>query len=120
MHHALLVAGQVVGEIRLAGAGGLEQSLSETRHIAVSEDAPGARDEPLFLAVALAVLVRQEPYESLRGGEPYRLHHTSFEVPNGSRGSVARVSQVPRTQPCAGSSQISQARSGPGPAMTLR
>ncbi len=40
--------------------------------------------------------------------------------PNGRRGSVSWCFQEPRTQECAGSSQIRQARSGPGPAMTLR
>ena len=38
----------------------------------------------------------------------------------GRRGSTCWSAQVPRTHACAGSSQISQARSGPGPAMTLR
>lgn len=38
----------------------------------------------------------------------------------GRRGSTCWASQVWRTQACEGSSQIRQARSSPGPAMTLR
>ena len=38
----------------------------------------------------------------------------------GRRGSTAWSSQVPRSQACSGSSTIFQARSAPGPAITLR
>ena len=41
-------------------------------------------------------------------------------APNGSRGSRSWPSQVWRTQPWCGSSLMSQSRTRPGPAMTLR
>jgi hypothetical protein len=76
VHHALLVAGEVVG--RFAGGGDLQQRLSDAGHVAVAEDAEAARDQPLLDAVALAVLVRQEPHEGLRHRQPYCLHSTDL------------------------------------------
>ena len=69
--------------------------------------------------VALRVLRGQEAHQRLADGEVNGLRHRDPFV-SGRRGSTGWPSQVPRTQPCAGSSQMHQARSGPGPAMTLR
>ena len=45
---------------------------------------------------------------------------SAYFAPNGSRGSRFWLSQVCRTQPWCGSSLMSQSRTRPGPAMTLR
>ncbi len=74
VHHALLVAGQVVRQVRLTRGGGLQQRLPDPRHVAVAEDPEGPRDQPPFHAVALAVLVRQEPHHRLRDGQSHRCH----------------------------------------------
>ena len=120
MHHRLLVAGQVVLQVRLAGLLGLEQGLAQAGHVAVAEDAPAALDEPLPHPVPLGVLGGQEADQGLGHGEAHG--HTSFSVAEvrGSRGSIAWSAQVPRIQAWAGSSQNRQERSGSGPAITLR
>ena len=124
MHHALLVAGlevpQAVGVV-----GGLEQRLADAGDVAVAEDAEAAGEQRLLDAVALAALPGEEPHHCLPDREPYRpaVRHEPFLPPaevSGSRGSTGWSSQVPRTQACAGSSQIAQTRSSPGPAITLR
>ena len=74
VHHALLVAGQVVGQVRLTRGGRLQQRLPDARHVAVAEDPEGSRDQPSFHTVALAVLVRQEPHHRLRDGQSHRCH----------------------------------------------
>src|ERR1039457_1535078 len=123
VHHRLLVAGQVIPQVRLAGFVGLEQRLADARHVAVPEDAEAARDEPLLHAVARAVLAAKEPHQSLGDGKADGAHVHPFlpvaEV-RGSRGSMSWSGQVPRIQAWAGSSQKRQARSPAGPAMTLR
>jgi hypothetical protein len=116
VHHALLVAGEVVGHVTRFGH--LEQGLPDARDVAVAEDAEHAGDQALFDAVALAVLVGQERHQRLGHGQPG--HGFSSVVVSGRRGSISWPSQVPRIQACAGSSQIRQARSSSGPPMTLR
>ena len=74
VHHRLLVAGQVVGQVGLAGFVRLEQGLADPRHVAVPEDAEAARDEPLPHAVALAVLAGQEADQGLGDGEADGAH----------------------------------------------
>ena len=72
VHHALLVAGQVVGQIRAPGQLGLEQGLADAGDVAVTEDAEASGDRRLLDAVPLAVLLGQEPDHRLGDGEPYR------------------------------------------------
>ena len=55
-----------------------------------------------------------------RGGRWVELVGWRSGAVGARRGSTGRSGQVSRTQAWAGSSQISQARSAPGPAMTLR
>src|ERR1022692_2592094 len=55
MHHRLLIAAQVVGEVQV-----LLQSLPDPSHIAVAEDAKAACEERVFAAVARYVLDFQE------------------------------------------------------------
>ena len=114
--HGLLVAAVEEPQVRrVAGELTLEQRLADARDVAVAEDAPAAREERLLDAVALGVLGLEEADGRLRDGQ---LGHAV--PPNGRRGSTGWSAQVSRIQVWAGSSQISQARSGPGPAMTLR
>ena len=123
MHHRLLVAGEDVGKTRAHPRFErpglvLQQRLADAGDVAVSEDAEAAGEQPLALAVALGPLGREELDGRLRHREPGRPAH---EVPPiGSRGSTSCPAQVSRTQPWLGSSQISQARVSPGPAITLR
>src|SRR5262249_43746218 len=70
VHHRLLVAGEVVGELAL-----LLQRLADARDVAVAGDAPAAGEELLAAAVALDVLVDQEAHDRLGGGEPLRGCH---------------------------------------------
>ena len=93
---------------------GLQQCLADAGDVAVPEDAEAAGEQRVGDPVPLAALGGEEPDDSLPDGEP----HAS--LPNGSRGSTAWSAQVERTQACAGSSLISQARSAAGPAITLR
>jgi hypothetical protein len=93
---------------------GLQQRLAHAGDVAVAEDAETAGEQRVGHAVPLAALGREEPDDGLPDGEP----HASLL--NGSRGSIAWSAQVERTQACAGSSLISQARSAAGPAITLR
>ncbi len=125
VHHALLVAGQVVGQhVRVLGLE-LEECLPDPGHVAVPEDPEAAFDQTLLDAVALGPLLGEETHGRLRDGETDGAHgRPSRELGrapvSGSRGSVACPAQVSRTHPCAGSSQISQERSCDGPAITLR
>src|SRR4029450_1519594 len=114
--HALLVAGHVVGE----PVGVLAQGLAHAGHVAVAEDPQAAGEQALFVAVALAVLAGQELDQGLGHGQPPRGHRLPPALVMGRRGPTPLPSQVPRTQAWAGSSQKRQARSGAGPAMTLR
>ena len=116
--HGLLVAGEVVGQVRAAVQLGLQQRLADAGDVAVAEDAEAPGDQPLLAAVALGVLGGQEPDERLRDGEPDG-HACLLGWVSGSRGSSSWCSQVPRIQACSGSSVKRHARS-PGPAMTLR
>ena len=79
MHHALLIAGQVVRQIGLARRGGLQQGLPDAGHVAVTEDAEAARDQPLLHAVALAVLLGQEAHQRLRDRQSDRCHDFPVE-----------------------------------------
>src|SRR5690606_1985087 len=97
----------------------------DPRDVAVAEDAEAALDQPVLDAVALGVLDGQESDQSLAHGEsdrPRRAHELllSSTVVSGRRGSTSWPSQVSRTQAWAGSSLMGQARSAPGPAITLR
>ena len=84
----------------------------------MAEDAEAAGEELPPLAVALGPLCREEPHHGLADGQPdgpSPIGCVIASLQEGSRGSTAWDVQVSRTQPWAGSSQISQARSGPGP-----
>ena len=70
VHHRLLVARQHVGQPLGIGELGLEQRLPDARHVAVAEDAEAAGDQPLLDAVALGVLVGQEPHQRLGHRQP--------------------------------------------------
>ncbi len=116
VHHGLLVAGHHVAQpgrpVRF------QQGLAQAGQVAVAEDAEAAGEQPLLHGVPLAVLRGQEPDHRLGHGAPG--HAVPPGPPNGSRGSGRCPAQLPLTQACAGSSQLSQARSGPGPAITFR
>ena len=91
----------------------------------IAETTRNARMTDLPLPVALGVLVGQELHQRLCDGQPPGAHRPSTAVCSGavysgSRGSTGWSAQVSRTHACAGSSQINQARSGDGPAITLR
>ena len=108
--HRLLVARKHVGHLVAL----LEQRLADARHVAVPEDAEAAGDQALLDAVALGVLVAQEPDERLGDRQP---HEPDPVI--GSRGSTSWPVQVSRIHAWAGSSVKRHARS-PGPAITLR
>src|SRR6478609_5912762 len=74
MHHALLIASQVVRQIGRARRGGLQQGLPDAGHVPVTEDAEAARDQTLLHAVPLAVLVGQKTHQRLRDGESNATH----------------------------------------------
>ena len=119
VHHALLVSRLVVGQQRRVVELALEQRLPHAGHVAMTEDPEAALHQPLRRPVALAVLHREEAHQRLGHGESDGRHAGPPGV-NGRRGSAGTPGQASRTQACAGSSQISQARSSPGPAMTFR
>ena len=73
-----------------------------------------------YTTFALGPLLREEAHHRLRDGEADGLGRGHRLPPRGSRGSKGSSGQDSRTQAWAGSSQMRQARSGPGPAMTLR
>ena len=77
MHHRLLVAGLVVGQIRPA----LLQRLPEAAHVAVPEDAEDGGDQPPPLTVEFAVLNRQKLHESLRHGQAFGRHGATVRCP---------------------------------------
>ncbi len=120
MNHGLLVAALVIGEGARLGQLGLEQGLPHSREVAVPEDAEAAREQPLLGPIALGHLVGKERDDRLGHGQPDGIGHDRPPAAIGSRGSAGCPAQVPRTQPWAGSLQISQARSAAGPAMTFR
>ena len=66
MDHRLLVASLVVSQ----RFGILGERLAETGNVAVPEDAPAAGEEPLLDAIALDVLLGQEPHERLGHRQP--------------------------------------------------
>ena len=136
MHHALLVAGEVVleavlplGRLDLV----LQECLAQAGHVAMAEDAERAGDEPLLRPVPFAVLVGKEADQcltygqanlSLGCGRSVVAHCASLVVLAGRvigrRGSTSWESQVPRIQWWAGSSVINHVPSAAGPAITLR
>ena len=65
MDHALLVAGLVEPEVLAV----LQQGLTDARHVAVTEDADGAAEERLGVAVALNALGAEESNQSLGDGQ---------------------------------------------------
>ena len=81
MHHRLLVAGLVVGQISPA----LLQRLPQTAHVAVPEDAEDGRDQPPPLTVEFAVLNRQKLYESLPHGQAFGPHGATLRSPCAQR-----------------------------------
>jgi hypothetical protein len=91
VHHRLLVARQVVGQVRAAGQRGLEQRLPDAGHVAVPEDAEAAGDQPLLDAVALAVLGGEETDDCLGDRQPA-----------GGHSSPTAVSSAASTSPSAG------------------
>jgi hypothetical protein len=119
--HRLLVAALVIGQGSRFGELGLQQGLPHAREVAVPEDAQAAREEPVLRAVALGHLSGEEPDDRLRDGQPDGTGHDRLPpAASGSRTSTGCPGQVPRTHAWAGSSQMSQARSAAGPAMTFR
>ena len=74
MHHGLLVAALVVAQRLLAACVAeylaFEQCLSDTRHIAVTEDAPTTGEEGVLDTVTLDVLLLEESDQCLGHGQP--------------------------------------------------
>ena len=70
VHHRLLVAALVVGQLTGRQQLGLQQRLADAGDVAVAEDAEAAGEELLPLAVALAPLVGEEAHHGLGHGEP--------------------------------------------------
>ena len=98
VHHGLLVAAEHVAQRRLGarldrGDLVLQQRLAEAGHVAVAEDAEGAREELGALAVVFDVLVAEEPNRGLRDGES----HGGFGVGDllGSLGCGGNHGQAP-------------------------
>ena len=126
VHHGLLVAAQDVRQ----GLGllelGLQQGLAEACDVAVAEDAEAAGEQLLLDAVGLGVLGAEEPDHRLGDGEGDgrcgRAGHGAQPLFGAavSRGSTSWSAQVPRTQVWSGWSEIFQARSAEGPAITFR
>ncbi len=125
VHHGLFVAALEVGQ----RAFGLQERLADARDVAVAEDAPAGADEPAALPVPLGVLVGEELHQGLRDGAAAGRtsgrgggHRAAPDgaAYSGSRGSAGCSGQVARSHAWSGWSRISQARSSPGPAMTLR
>ncbi len=124
VHHRLLVAGLVVrhevGILRV----GLHERLADPGDVAVAEDPEDAGDGALAVVAVDRPLVREERDERLADGHAGGgLGHgvgASWSGAKGRRGSISCPAHVPRIQPCAGWSLMSQARSAPGPAITLR
>ena len=113
MDHGLFVACQIIGEVVAV----LEERLSETGHVAVTEDPKATREESTLLVVALDRLHAQESHQRLGHGES---HRTARHDVIGSRGSTTCVLHDPRTQSWVGSSQKAIVRSGAGPASTFK
>ena len=74
MHHALLVAGLVIGQRARVVQLRLEQRLPDASDIAVAEDAEDTLDETVLDAVALAALGREETHDGLPHGESHCAH----------------------------------------------
>ena len=81
--HALLVAGLVEAEVLPV----LQEGLSDARHVAVPEDADGAAEERLSLAIAFDALRAEEAYDGLThseaGGGVCVWHKGSFRCERG-------------------------------------
>ena len=85
MHHALLVAGLVQPEVFAV----LQQGLADAGDIAVAEDADGAAEERLGVAVPLDPLGGEEANDGLADGQAggvVVLGTMSFPVEGGGRG----------------------------------
>src|SRR5260221_14427559 len=83
----------------------LRQRLADAREIAVAEDAPAAGEEPLLDAIALDVLLPEEPHQRLGHREPWHqpprtilaaVSTASYTLPSGGESSV-RPATSPRT-----------------------
>ena len=93
MDHGLLVAGEVVGEVRL----GLLDRLGDAADVPVAEDAPQAGEEPGLVAVPLHVLHGEVVDECLACGQPPGCHlHVSCWGVAGRRSPPGPGSQVER------------------------
>ena len=101
---------------------GLLQRGAEPQHVAVAEDREDPGEQRHLRAVQQLRALRGHPaHQRLRGRETrHQLSLRPAAEVIGQRGSVGMLSQVSRTQPCAGSSQNASSRSAPGPAITLR
>ena len=129
VHHGLLVAALVVAQRRRRSSPATSRSSSAWPTPATLPW-PKMPQQPakngVLDAVALDVLRLRKRTSAWATVSRTVAHRPLARLPcrcpaTGSRGvDVAASAQVSRTQACAGSSQISQARSSPGPAMTLR
>jgi hypothetical protein len=107
--HRLLVAAKVIRQSRV-----LTQRLPDAGDVAVTEDAPCAREERRLFAVALDVLILQECDGGLRRGEPDGFHRDGVARTTGTRGSFS--CQAERTQAYCGSSEAAIDRALPASA----
>ena len=119
----LLVAGLVVGQRAAGRELRLQQRLADAGDVAVAEDAEAAGEEPLLARRrARCTGSARNRTSACADGQPDGGHRVP-PIASGRTavaGRPAGSAQVSRTQAWAGSSQIRQARSGPGPAITLR
>ena len=95
MHHGLLVAGLVVGQLRAV----LFQGLTHSGDVAVAEDTEHGRDQPLPDAIPLAVLHLQVFDDGLSGSQPGGSfvcwsHHRCVSFPAGHRRSHPAVDSI--------------------------
>src|SRR6516164_862339 len=87
MHHGLLVANQPVPQSRL-----LLERLPDPGYVPMSEDSQTRLEEPVLLALALAVLVLQEGDHGLRHGQSSFHGQTPRRVKMAACGPDARSS----------------------------
>ena len=122
---ACSLPGQHVGQVLVVGLARpvgvdavlelvLQQGLPDAGHVAVAEDAEAACEQLLSFTVTFAPLIDQKAHGGLGHGEPNGAGASVIASLEGSRGSMGWAGQVSRTQPWAGSSQMSQAAPGPG------
>src|SRR5450631_520019 len=142
MHHALLVASEVVLQAVLPLSRldlVLQEGLSQAGHVPMAEDAERSGKKPLLLPVPLAVLVGEKADQCLAHGQSDPVlaggcvggvvaHYASLFLVGGvltglvigSRLSTSWLAHVSRIQWWMGSSVISQVPSAAGPAITFR